>query len=96
MRAEGDESNPFTFSSILIACSTVSYHDFGVQVHGCIIRSGFSVNIFVQRALVDMYAKCRDLNSAKRVLKNIKINDVVSWNSMTVGCVREGFEEEAL
>ncbi|EEF50473.1 pentatricopeptide repeat-containing protein, putative [Ricinus communis] len=96
MRAEGVESNQFTFPSILTACGAVSDHVFGVQVHGCIVRSGFGANIFVQSALVDMYAKCRDLNSANRVLENMEVNDVVSWNSMIVGCVREGFEAEAL
>lgn len=96
MRTEGVESNQFTFPSILTACGAISAHDFGVQVHGCIVRSGFGANIFVQSALVDMYSKCRDLSNAKRVLENMQINDVISWNSMIVGCVREGFEEEAL
>ncbi|XP_050237077.1 pentatricopeptide repeat-containing protein At4g21065 [Mercurialis annua] len=96
MRAEGVESNQFTFPSILSACGAVSDHKFGVQVHGCIVRSGLVANIFVQSALVDMYGKCRDLSSAKRVLEHMEVNDVVSWNSLIVGCVREGFQEEAL
>lgn len=96
MRAEGVESNQFTFPSILTACGAVSARDFGVQVHGCIVRSGFGANIFVQSALIDMYAKCTELNSAKSVLENMEVDNVVSWNSMIVGCVRQGFEEEAL
>ncbi|KAF2302460.1 hypothetical protein GH714_036423 [Hevea brasiliensis] len=32
----------------------------------------------------------------QRVLENMEINDVISWNAMIVGFVREGFEEEAL
>ncbi|KDP28679.1 hypothetical protein JCGZ_14450 [Jatropha curcas] len=96
MRAKGVESNQFTFPSILTACGSVFALDFGVQVHGCIVRSGFGANIFVQSALVDMYAKCLALNSAKRALENMEVNDVVSWNSMIVGCVRVGFVEEAL
>ena len=96
MRNEGVESNQFTFPSILRACGAVMACDFGSQVHGCIVRTGFGANIFVQSALVDMYAKCRDLNSAKRVLGNMEFDDEVSWNSLILGCVREGFEEEAL
>ncbi|KAK7256695.1 hypothetical protein RIF29_30152 [Crotalaria pallida] len=96
MHAEEVESNQFTFPSILTACSAVSAHCFGEQVHGCIVRSGFGRNVYVQSALVDMYAKCGDFSSAKRVLENMEDNDVVSWNSMLVGCVRHGFEEEAL
>ncbi|XP_042964004.1 pentatricopeptide repeat-containing protein At2g03880, mitochondrial [Carya illinoinensis] len=96
MQAEGVESNQFTFPSILTACASVSAGDFGAQVHGCIVRSGFGANVFVQSALVNMYAKCGNLNSARRALENMEIDDVISWNSMIVGCVRHGFEQEAL
>ena len=96
MRTEGVESNQFTFPSILTACSAVSAHCFGEQVHGCIVRSGFGCNVYVQSSLVDMYAKCGDFSSAKMVLETMEDDDVVSWNSMIVGCVRHGFEEEAL
>ncbi|KAF3441285.1 hypothetical protein FNV43_RR15198 [Rhamnella rubrinervis] len=96
MRAEGVESNQFTFPSILTACAAVLSLYFGVQVHGCIIKSGFGANVFVQSALVDMHIKCGDLISAKKALKNMEVDDVVSWNSMIVGCVRQGFVEDAL
>lgn len=96
MRAEGVESNQFTFPTILTACSAASARCFSEQVHGCIVRSGFGCNVYVQSALVDMYAKCGDLSSAKKALETMEDDDVVSWNSMIVGCVRHGFEEEAL
>lgn len=96
MRAEGIECNHFTFPSILTACARVLAHGFGTQIHGCIIRSGFGPNVFVQSALVDMYIKCGVLCSANQVLKNMEVDDVVSWNSMIVGCVKQGFVEEAL
>lgn len=96
MVVEGIESNQFTFPSVLAACAKVQAGNFGAQVHSCIVRTGFEANVFVQTALVDMYAKCRDLESAMMVLKNMEVDDVVSWNSMIVGCVRQGCEEEAL
>ncbi|KAK6920189.1 Pentatricopeptide repeat [Dillenia turbinata] len=85
-----------TVTGIPTACGVVSAHCFGMQVHGCIWRSGFGANTFVESALVDMYAKCGDLNSARKVLETMEVDDVFSWNSMIVGCVRQGFEEEAL
>ncbi|XAR63104.1 hypothetical protein NMG60_11022929 [Bertholletia excelsa] len=96
MRAEGVEPNQFTFPSVLTACAAVSARNFGAQVHSCIIQTGFGANIFVASALVDMYAKCGDLNGARIALETVEIDDVVCWNSMIVGCVRQGFEEEAL
>lgn len=97
MHVEGVEwANQFTLPSVLRACSAVSAHCFGEQVHGCIVRSGLGGNVYVQSALVDMYAKCGDFSSAKRVVETMEEDDVFSWNSMIVGCVRHGFEEEAL
>ncbi|KAK3194874.1 hypothetical protein Dsin_026184 [Dipteronia sinensis] len=96
MRAEGVESNQYTLPSVLTACSSVSVLSFGEQVHGCVIRGGLEANAYVQSALVSMYVKCRDLNSGRRLLLNMSVDDVVSWNSMIVGCVRQGFEDEAL
>ncbi|XP_042510117.1 pentatricopeptide repeat-containing protein At2g03880, mitochondrial [Macadamia integrifolia] len=96
MRLEGVGSNQFTFPSVLTSCAAALALGFGMQVHGCIIQSGFGANIFVESALVDMYAKCRDLNSARRVLEAMEVEDIVSWNSLIVGCVRLGLEEEAL
>ncbi|KAK0582971.1 hypothetical protein LWI29_031758 [Acer saccharum] len=62
MRAEGVESNQYTFPCVLTACSSVSALGFGEQVHGCVIRGGLEANAYVQSALVSMYVKCRDLN----------------------------------
>ncbi|KAK8565847.1 hypothetical protein V6N13_020926 [Hibiscus sabdariffa] len=96
MVVEGVASNQFTFPSVLTACAAVQAGNFGAQMHSFIVRSGFEANVFVQSALVDMYAKCQDLDSAMKVLENMKVDDVVSWNSMLVGCVRLGCEEDAL
>lgn len=96
LRREGNQSNQFTFPSVLTACAAVSARRVGVQVHGCIVKSGFKTNIYVQSALIDMYAKCRDLETARALLEGMEADDVVSWNSMIVGCVRQGLIEEAL
>ncbi|KAL0848543.1 hypothetical protein Bca101_021790 [Brassica carinata] len=96
MRREGNGANQFTFPSVLTACGAVSARRVGVQVHGCVVKSGFKTNIFVQSAVIAMYAKCRDLETARVLLQDMEVDDVVSWNSMVVECVREGLREEAL
>ncbi|CAE6077966.1 unnamed protein product [Arabidopsis arenosa] len=96
LRREGNQSNQYTFPSVLTACASVSACRVGVQVHGCIVKSGFKTNIYVQSALIDMYVKCRDLETARALLEGMEVDDVVSWNSMIVGCVRQGLIEEAL
>ncbi|CAN8280623.1 unnamed protein product [Cochlearia groenlandica] len=96
MTRQGDHSNHFTFPGVLTACAAVSALRIGVQVHGCIVKSGFKTNIYVQSALIAMYAKCRDLDTARGLLRGMEVDDVVSLNSMIVECVRQGLQEEAL
>ncbi|KAG8391775.1 hypothetical protein BUALT_Bualt01G0222000 [Buddleja alternifolia] len=96
MRVEGVEANQYTFPGVLVACGVLSDIGFGAQVHGCIARGGFSANVFVQSALVDMYTKCGDLGSAWKVVESMERDDVISWNAMIVGYVRRGFPEQAL
>ncbi|KAI8024473.1 Pentatricopeptide repeat-containing protein [Camellia lanceoleosa] len=90
-KLKGVVSNQYTFPSVLTACAVVSAHSFGAQVHGHIVQTGFEANMFVESALVDMYAKCEDLNGARRALETMGGDNVVSWNSRVVGCVRQGF-----
>ncbi|KAF6133970.1 hypothetical protein GIB67_040734 [Kingdonia uniflora] len=88
--------NQFTFPSVLKACSEVLARGFGIQVHGCIVRSGFACNVFVDSALVDMYAKCGDFYNAKKVFHSMEELDVVSWTSLITGYAHYGSHEEAL
>lgn len=96
MRAEGIEANQYTFPGVLVACAAVSDPRFGRQVHCCIVRGGFDANVFVQSALIDMYTKCGELSSAWRVIELMEVDDVISCNTMIVGCVRQGCPEQAL
>ncbi|KAK9726269.1 hypothetical protein RND81_05G202800 [Saponaria officinalis] len=96
MRAQGTESNQFTFPSILKACANDQSLFFGQQVHGCLVRFGSDHNVYIQCALVDMYAKCGDLDSAKLLLEMTNVDNVTAWNSLLVSFLREGFVEEAL
>ena len=96
MHSKGIKCNEFTFPSVLTACSTVQAFDFGQQVHDLLIKGRLGDNIYVQTALLDMYAKCGNLNGARCILHSLRIDNVTAWNSMIVSCVREGSNEEAM
>ncbi|KMS95012.1 hypothetical protein BVRB_013230 [Beta vulgaris subsp. vulgaris] len=96
MHLEGMKSNQFAFSSILTACTSIQALEFGQQVHCWLIKCGLGDNIYVQSSLLDMYAKCGNLDKASYILESLEVDNVIAWNSMIAGCVREGFAEEAL
>eukprot|EP01018_Ginkgo_biloba_P005616 Gb_23023 [translate_table: standard] len=83
----------FTFASVLQACTNMATLK---QVHEYIIRSKFQSDIFVENALVDMYAKCGSLEIARSVFDKMPQRDVVSWNAMIAGYTQNGNVEEAL
>nr|GEV03798.1 pentatricopeptide repeat-containing protein At2g03880, mitochondrial [Tanacetum cinerariifolium] len=84
MRAEGVEANQHTFPSVLTSCEEILNLRFGVQVHECIVKGGFGGYVFVESALVDMYAKCGNLNDVMVTLESMDIDDVVSRNTIVI------------
>ncbi|KAF9618191.1 hypothetical protein IFM89_000660, partial [Coptis chinensis] len=57
----------------------------GEQIHSLIYKDGFESDLFVGSALVNMYAKCCDMELGMRVFDEMPERNLVSWNSMIVG-----------
>lgn len=76
----------FTFGTLLAACANIFALNHGKQIHGFMIRKGYEIDLVVKGALVDMYSKCRNLDSAIKVFRETASRDVVLWNSLILGC----------
>eukprot|EP01018_Ginkgo_biloba_P008628 Gb_28770 [translate_table: standard] len=85
-----------TFASVLSACANLAALQEGKEVHENIIKSGFQADIFVENALVDMYAKCGSIEDAQKVFGKMTKRDVVSWTAMILGYAMHGCGKEAL
>nr|GMC61928.1 pentatricopeptide repeat-containing protein At5g66520-like [Ipomoea batatas] len=68
----------------------------GLSVHGHAVKFGLHSDIFIQNSLISMYSGCGLLDNARRVFDEMPNRDVVSWNSMVVGCLRNGELDLAL
>ncbi|CAM8879325.1 unnamed protein product [Rhodiola kirilowii] len=64
----------FVFPVVLKACSGLGAVELGKQVHGMVIKYGFVGNLYVGKALVDMYGKCGSMRGAKEVLRRCFIS----------------------
>eukprot|EP01018_Ginkgo_biloba_P012014 Gb_13369 [translate_table: standard] len=96
MQHSGTKSTEFTLASVLNACASLTDLEQGKQVHAHILRDRFELNFFVWNALVDMYAKCGSLESARRTFDKMLERDVVSWNAIISGYARHGIGPETL
>ncbi|XP_057830722.2 pentatricopeptide repeat-containing protein At2g13600-like [Cryptomeria japonica] len=90
------ELNLATFSSILPACAKMGALDEGMKIHRKVFEDGFSSDVIVVTALIDMYAKCGNLQKAHELFDGIPQQDVVSWTAIVAGYAQNGFVDKAL
>ncbi|XP_010931829.1 pentatricopeptide repeat-containing protein At3g20730 [Elaeis guineensis] len=95
MRRLGVKANQFTYGSALRACTGLGCVRSGGQIHGCIVKSRFVEDLFVQSALVDLHLKCGSVEDAWCLFGMMEKRDVVAWNSVIGGCAVRGLEEDA-
>eukprot|EP01018_Ginkgo_biloba_P039769 Gb_41015 [translate_table: standard] len=88
--------DPVTVVIVLPVCAHLGALQQGKWIHDYIIRSGFESDVFVGTALMDMYAKCGNVEIARNVFDKMSKRDVVSWNAMIGGYGIHGYGEAAL
>ncbi|XP_055824985.1 pentatricopeptide repeat-containing protein At3g58590 [Solanum dulcamara] len=54
----------------------------GEQVHGLIVKNGLNFSVSVSNSLINMYAKCSDIQTVEKMFEDVLVKDVVSWNTM--------------
>lgn len=96
MVSEGFKPNVTTLVTMLSACSHVASLEKGEQIHSYIMEGGFEFDISLSTALVDMYAKCGQLDKARNFFDAMEAKDVISWNVMISGYGMHGDAESAL
>ncbi|XP_068643028.1 pentatricopeptide repeat-containing protein At1g74600, chloroplastic isoform X2 [Aristolochia californica] len=81
--------NGFTFSSVLTACTALGEMEMGRGLHGSVIKHGLKDDVFLGTAIVDLYAKCGDVNDAVKQFSRMPSRNVVSWTVIISGFVQK-------
>ncbi|PHT27656.1 hypothetical protein CQW23_32749 [Capsicum baccatum] len=69
-------------------------HDY--TIHAYIIKSGFQSHKLVANSLIDMYAKCGQLDVSERVFEEMENTNSVSWNALLTAYSMHGEGDRAL
>ncbi|KAK6156473.1 hypothetical protein DH2020_010721 [Rehmannia glutinosa] len=89
--------NAFTLSSVLKCCASVNNGLLmGKAIHGWIIRNGIDVDVALQNAVLDLYAKFRMFHYVKRLFELMDGKDSTSWNIVMAANLSKGEMEESL
>lgn len=94
MGMKGARYDSFSLTAVLSACANLPALHHGKAIHGLIIRGVFTFDVFCMSALIDMYAKCGNMDFARRVFDLMPSKNEVSWNSIIAaygnhGCLKE-------
>lgn len=90
MRKKGITPNEFTVATCLKACSMCLDVRFGKQVQAEAIKIGLLFDVFVGSALVNLYAKCGEMDLADKVFFCMPEQNEVLWNVLINGHAQVG------
>ncbi|XP_019055068.1 PREDICTED: pentatricopeptide repeat-containing protein At2g13600-like isoform X2 [Nelumbo nucifera] len=96
MKKVGVKPNKFTLATAFNSCASLASLEEGKKVHGLRIKLGTEIDICVDNALLDMYAKCGCMDGAWGVFQSMDTRSVVSWTTMIMGFAQNGYAREAL
>ncbi|KAL6650584.1 hypothetical protein ACP70R_009509 [Stipagrostis hirtigluma subsp. patula] len=75
----------YTVSHALLACRDNNALEEGRCIHTFVLRHGYAHHEHVRSSVVDMYAKCGDIDAAQRLFNLAPIKDVVMSTSIVSG-----------
>ncbi|PON94368.1 DYW domain containing protein [Trema orientale] len=86
----------FNLVRVLSACTQSGDLSSAEWIDQYIMENGLGRNLFVATSLVDMYAKCGNMEKARRIFDGMPEKDVVSWSTMIQGYVLNGLAREGV
>ncbi|CAJ1958727.1 unnamed protein product [Sphenostylis stenocarpa] len=97
-RMRYDEVSPvvYDFTYLLQLCGESLDLRRGREVHGMVITNGFQSNLFAMTSVVNLYAKCRQIEDAYKMFERMPQRDLVSWNTVVAGYAQNGFARRAV
>jgi len=78
----------YTYPILLQACAIRFSAIEGRQIHDHGFKMGFDWDVYVRNTMINMYAVCDGVTSARQVFDESPVLDSVSWNTMLAGYVQ--------
>lgn len=96
MQGSALRPDDYVYVAILQACGNTGALAQGRRIHEHVRQSNFKNNVYVGNTLIDMYAKCKSPGDVRKVFDALSARDLISWNSMISGYVKQGLNQDAI
>ncbi|XBI45684.1 hypothetical protein VPH35_110125 [Triticum aestivum] len=96
MRQNGMMPTSSSYATMINSCARLSSVPQGRQIHAQVAKDGYDQNVYVGSALIDMYAKCGNMDDARLSFDSMVTKNIVAWNEMIHGYAQNGFGEKAV
>ncbi|TXG51794.1 hypothetical protein EZV62_024318 [Acer yangbiense] len=94
-RQRGVTPDFVVFVNLISGCIHTGNLLLAASVHSLLLKSGCNDENPIDNLLISMYAKCGDLESARRVFDMVHAKGVFLWTSMIAGYTQSGYPTEA-
>ncbi|KAI8573632.1 hypothetical protein RHMOL_Rhmol01G0292100 [Rhododendron molle] len=96
MREEDVIPDKVAMVTVVNACAKMGAMHKARLVHEYIWRRNFSLDVILGSAMIDMYAKCGNLDSAREIFDKMREKNVITWSAMIAAYGYHGKGREAL
>ncbi|KAG1334730.1 pentatricopeptide repeat-containing protein, mitochondrial [Cocos nucifera] len=96
MESAGMKPDSITLVSAISSCAYLGCLERGRRLHRRIKEEMLESNVFVENALLDMYAKCGSMEEASKLFGEMQQKSIVSWSIMIGGYAVNGDSQRAL
>ncbi|KAK6920912.1 Pentatricopeptide repeat [Dillenia turbinata] len=97
MQMDNIEPDHVSITVALTACADLGALDMGEWIHAYLqSKELVKADLSLHNALINMYAKCGDIITARRLFDGLVNKDVTTWTSMIVGHALHGQAGDAL
>ncbi|KAL1315184.1 hypothetical protein HN51_041964 [Arachis hypogaea] len=96
MQVKGVVSDDVTIVCVLSACTDLGALELGKWLESYLERKKIPKSVELCNALIDMFAKCGDVDKALELFRQMSFRTIVSWTSVIVGLAMHGRGLEAV
>ncbi|XP_020593702.1 pentatricopeptide repeat-containing protein At1g06143 [Phalaenopsis equestris] len=95
MKAAGMNPDKVTMATVISACAHLGALETGSRMYRITVLNGFPIDVYTGSALIDMYAKCGNIEKSLVIFFKLESKNLFCWNSIIDGLAMHGRPEDA-